>query len=102
MFCNNFIYLLVELGFCCCVRAFSSRREQGPFFPVVLGLLIAAVSLVVEHGHAVFISCGARACKWRMGLVASWHVGSSWIWVQTGVPYTGRWILIHGTVREVL
>ena len=50
MFCNNFIYLLVELGFCCCVQAFSSRREQGPFFPVVLGLLIAAISLVVEHG----------------------------------------------------
>ena len=48
---NLFIYLfLTLLGVRCCVRAFSSCGEQGLLFVVVHGLLIAVVSLVVEHG----------------------------------------------------
>ena len=50
-FFNLFIYLfLAVLGLCCCTRAFSSCSEQGLFFIVVRGLLIAVVSLVAEHG----------------------------------------------------
>ena len=46
-----FIYLfLAELGLCCWARAFSSCGEQGLLFIVVCGLLIAAASLVAEHG----------------------------------------------------
>ena len=44
-----FILLLVVLGLHCCTRAFSSV-EWGLLFVVVRGLLIAVVSLVVEHG----------------------------------------------------
>ena len=36
-----------------------------------------------------------------MGLVAPWHVGSSWIRDRTRVPCIGRRILNHCTTREV-
>ena len=36
-----------------------------------------------------------------MGLVAPWHVGSSWTKNWTCVPCIGRWILNHCTTREV-
>ena len=51
-FFNKFIYILflAVLGLCCCVRAFSSCREQGLLFIVVHGLLIAVASLVAELG----------------------------------------------------
>ena len=46
-----FIYLfLAALSLHCCERVFSSFREQGLLFVVVLGLLIAVASLAVEHG----------------------------------------------------
>ena len=47
---NLFVYFLVELGLCCCTRAFSSCGEQGLLFVVVHGLLTAVASLVAEHG----------------------------------------------------
>ena len=50
-------------------------------------------SLVAEHGHASL---------WAMGLVALWHVGSSWIRGWTHVPCIGRQILNHCSTREVL
>ena len=34
------------------------------------------------------------------GLVASWHVGSSWTRDHTYVPCTGRQIINHWTTRE--
>ena len=37
-----------------------------------------------------------------MGLVATWHVGSSWTRDRTYVPFIGKWILIHCTTREIL
>ena len=43
-------FFLAVLGLRCCVRAFSSCGEQGLLFVVVCGLLIAAASLVAEHG----------------------------------------------------
>ena len=36
-----------------------------------------------------------------MGLIAPWHVGSSWIRDWIHVPYIGRRILNHCTTREV-
>ena len=46
-----FIYLfMAALGLRCCAQAFSSCVEQGLLFVAVCGLLIAAASLVVEHG----------------------------------------------------
>ena len=41
---------LAVLGLRCCVRAFSSCREQGLLFIAVRRLLIAVASLVAEHG----------------------------------------------------
>ena len=53
-FFNKFIYFiylfLAALGLCCCARAFSSCGKQGLLFIAVRGLLIAAASLVAEHG----------------------------------------------------
>ena len=50
-FINLFIYLfLAALGLQCCARAFSGCGEQGLLFVAVGGLLIAVVSLAVEHG----------------------------------------------------
>ena len=36
------------------------------------------------------------------GLVAPWHVKSSWTVEGTSVPGIGRWILILCTTREVI
>ena len=47
---NLFILFLAALGLRCCAWAFSSCGERGLFFVVVRGLLIAVVSLVVDHG----------------------------------------------------
>ena len=39
---------------------------------------------------------------WRTGLVAPWHVGSSWTRTRTHVCCIGRWILNHCATREAL
>ena len=65
--------------------------------------------------HAGFSSCGAWTQQlwltgtrvqaqqlWSMGLVALWHVGSSWTRAQTRVPCIGRRILNHCATREAL
>ena len=44
-----YTHFLVALGLCCCMWAFSSCSEQGLFFIAIRGLLIAVVSLDVEH-----------------------------------------------------
>ena len=52
---------------------------------------------------AGFSSCGMQAQQlWRTGLVALWHVGSSWTRAQTCVSCIGRWILNHCATRDVL
>ena len=38
---------------------------------------------------------------WHTGLVAPWHVGSSWTSARTCVPCIGRQILNHCATREV-
>lgn len=50
----HFMYLLIALGLCCCVEAFSSCHRRGLLFVMVRGLLIAVAFLAVEHrleGH---------------------------------------------------
>ena len=53
---------LVVLGLCCCSRAFSSCNEWGLLSVAVLGLLIAAASLVADRVlmHVGFRSRGAQ------------------------------------------
>ena len=46
----------------------------------------------LEHG---------LSSTWRVGLVASWHVGSSQTRAWTHVPCIGKWILNPWTAREV-
>ena len=46
----KFYLFLAALGLCCCARAFSSCGEWGLLFVAVRVLLIAAASLVEEHG----------------------------------------------------
>ena len=79
---NLFIYLLAELGLCCCVWAFSSCGERRLLFVAVRGLLIAVASLVVEHGLQV------------CGLQQLWHVGS--VVVAHGLQSTGSVVVVHG------
>ena len=63
--------------------------------------------------HAGFGSCGTQAQQlwlagsrvqaqqlWCTGLVAPWHVGSSWTRARTRVPCIGRRILNHCATRE--
>ena len=75
-----FIYsFLAALHLHCYVQTFSSCSEWGLLFPLVCGLLVAAASLVAEHG----LKASGPQYLWRVGVVAVWHVGSSWTWDQT-------------------
>ena len=49
-FLNLLNLFLAVLGLRCCAQAFYSCGEQGLFFIVVHGLLIAVGFLVAEHG----------------------------------------------------
>ena len=50
-FIHSFTHLfMVVLGLRCCAWAFSSCGERGLLLVAICGLLIAAVSLVAEHG----------------------------------------------------
>ena len=64
--------------------------------------------------HVGFSCCGMQAQQlwlvgsraqaqqlWLTGLVAPWHVGSSWTRARTCVPCIGRRILNHCATREV-
>ena len=95
-------------GFSCC-RAWA----LGVWASVVAarGPQSVQVSVVAVCGLS---SCGAQAQQlwlagsraeaqqlWHTGLVALWHVGSSWTRDQTRVPCIGRRILNHCATREV-
>ena len=70
---KNFIYIfLVALGLHCCAWAFSSCGEWRILFIAMHRLLIAAASVVAEH------RLRRTGFVWCMGLVAPWHVESSW------------------------
>ena len=64
-FKNNFIYLYIFFD-CAessllCNRLFLIAASRGCSLVVVHGLLIAVASLVVEHRHMAFSSCGTWA-----------------------------------------
>ena len=82
----SFHLSLAALGLCCCTRAFSSRSEQWVLFVVVCGLLVAVVSLAVDH---------RRQELWFVGLASPQHVGSSRPRDGSRVPCIGRQILNH-------
>ena len=80
-------------------RASGSAPEASVLLAVLLGLLISVTSVVEEHrfwGTWASIvkvpelsSCGSRKQdqeSWRGGLVALWHVGSSWNRVRPQAP----------------
>ena len=99
------IYLfLVVLGLCCCVWTFSSWGKQGLLSIEVHGLLTVGASQAwsTGSGRAGFSSGSMQAQQlqlrgsrvlaqklWHTGLVAPWHVKSSWTRVN------------HCTTREV-
>lgn len=80
-----------------CVGFLWSRQVVGLLFLAVHRLLIVVASLAAEHGLYVWelSSCSIT------GLVAPWHVGSSWSRDQTHVSCIGRRTPIHSTSREV-
>ena len=75
-FFSSFIYLLAALGLRCCAWAFSSCDERGYSSLQCAGSSLRWLLLL-----------------WSMGLVASWHVGSSRTRARTRVPCIGRRIL---------
>ena len=81
--------------------SFGARASHwGGFSCCGARALGAQASVVVVRGHS---SCGLRALVhwlWRTGLVARWHVESSWTRAWTRVPCIGRQILNHCTSRE--
>ena len=97
-------------------RLFSSCGEQGLLcscgvrssycggfsFYRAWALMCTRASLVA-HVDAVLWFSGSRAQApwlWCMGLVAPWHVGSSWIRDPTHVSCSGRWSLFYWVIRE--
>ena len=90
------INLLAAQSLWCCSAAFLCSLH--------LGLLVAGAPPVAEHRLQ---ACGLNSCStwtrhlWCPGLVALWHVGSSWTRDWAPVPCIGRWILNHWTTREV-
>ena len=93
-------------GFSCCrARALGAWasvvgacRLQSAGSVVVAHCLSSCGSQALEHRLS---SCGTRAQQlWHTGLVAPWHVGSSWTRARTRVPCTGRRILNHCATRE--
>ena len=93
----KFIYLiylyLAVLVLHCCTWALPSCSERGLLFFAVHGFLLWWLLLLWSMGsrHMGFSSCSMQAQQlwlagsraqaqqlWRTGLVAPWHVGSSW------------------------
>ena len=102
-----FIYylkVLVSLGLCCYVQAFSSCGEQG---------LLSSCGVWASHsggfsccrtpvlGHTGFSNCAVGFHCCGTGLVSPWHVGSSQNKDQNHVTCIGRGFLSTVPTREV-
>ena len=95
--CLYFTFFLAALGRHCCRWTSSSCSEWGLLLITAHRLLTGVASLGAEHRLQ---ARGPQQLQ-HTGLLAPWHVGSSWPRDQTRVPCTGRWILNHWTTREV-
>ena len=91
LFLNTIYLFLAALGLCCYVWAFSSCSEQGLLSSHVQELLLSW-------------SMGSRVNQlqqlWCLGLVALWHMESSWIRGQTRVPALAGGFLATGPSRS--
>ena len=89
------------LGLWGCAWAFSSCRQLGLLFVAVqaspCGGFCCHKARTLKHR-----TLKHRACAlWHMGLVALWHVESSWNRNQSCVPCSGRQPLSHWTTSKV-
>ena len=106
---NLFIYLFTYFWLCwvfAAVRGLSLVVASGDYSSLLCaGFSLRWLLLLWRMGsrRAGFSSCGTWAQQlwlagsraqarqlWRTGLVAPWHVGSSWAGAQTRVPCIGR------------
>ena len=98
--------LLFCLKFC---SDFSFYREKQPQSNAQQNLLFVYLFLAFFFFFLAVVDF--HCCMWAFsnwtlvivatGLTAPWHVGSSWTWDPTCVPWIGRWILNHWDTREV-
>lgn len=85
---KNYLFsFLAALSLCSFAQALSSCKQWGLLLIALCGLLIAAVSLVVEHGLwacrlQTLQPVGSRVC----GLQLSWHTDSA---VAADGPWMG-------------
>ena len=78
---------MAVLGLCCCAGFSLVEMSRGYSTDAMLRLLIAVVSLVAKHGLQGTLASVVVASRLQntgsivvaQGLVALWHVGSSWI-----------------------
>ena len=109
LFKNKLLLFFAALGLHCYRWAFSSCYKWGLPFIAIYSFLIAVASLVAQHRiwacRPRQLQCvGSRVQaqqSWCEGLETPQHVESSWTRDRIYVPYIGRWILIHCTIREV-
>ena len=107
---------MAALGLHCFVWAFSSRGQRGLLCRGArashYGGLSCCWALALGTWASVVAaqelsSCSAQALElrlssgWHTGLVAPWHVGSSYTRAGIHVPCIGRRILNHWATREV-
>ena len=95
-----FLYLFFYFWLCCvfiAVPAFSSCGKQRLFLSWCAGFSLQWPLLRSTDSRVCRLSsCGPP------GLVALWHVRSSWLMDQTYTSCTGRQILHHPATRETL
>ena len=95
---NFFKFIFGCAGSSLLLELFRSCSKPGLLF-VAGGRLLAAEGRLQGVG---FSGCGTQSQYWwRAGLVAPWHVESSWARDWTWVPCICRLILVHCATREV-
>ena len=97
-------------GLCCCVQAFSSYDGQGLLSSGAQASHCSGLSCceaqAVGAQTSLVAACGLSSCGswalgrtgsvvWITGLVAPWHVGSSWTRDQTCGFLIGKQTLNH-------
>ena len=90
---------LAVLGLRCCMQPFSSCGTRASRCD---GLSRRRAWAPARAQWLQLPGFSAQALQVCAGLVAPQHPGSSQIRARTHVPCIARWILYHGTIREVL